>query len=436
MNKLVKVNRWNLIFPDNKKTCVFFGMTVSLIVISKTLQVWIGSEVFEQEIENSGYVLFFWLLDVMAILLLMLAFFKIINMLKERKNSEKKLLQTTKLASLGEMAASIAHEINNPLTIISGQVSRIEKSLVNELENDKRSDAIIKIKKQIKRMTKIIEGLKSYSRNTNEDAFKLVSISRIINNSIDLVSEKMKISIIDFQLNIPDDDAFIECNEIQIEQVLVNLLNNSCDAISSLKARWINLDVSLNETNVEITIKDSGGGIPHDISEKIMEPFYTTKEAGKGTGLGLSISKGIIENHEGELFIDFENKNTTFKIVLKKSISFDVAIKNHLAWKSRLEKYVTNPDGALTEEEVCADNICKLGMWIYSQEERYQNLSEWIDLKDKHARFHQTASEVVRNANLGIRNFDFIQDDSVYTRKSVEAINAINIFKNKIDDIS
>ena len=103
---------------------------------------------------------------------------------------------------------------------------------------------------------------------------------------------------------------------MQVEQVILNLLNNAIDAIELNETKWVKIDFLKKETSIIISVTDSGKGIPDDIVEKIMQPFYSTKETGKGTGLGLSISKGIIENHKGTLTYDGSIGNTRFLIEL------------------------------------------------------------------------------------------------------------------------
>jgi C4-dicarboxylate-specific signal transduction histidine kinase len=112
------------------------------------------------------------------------------------------------------------------------------------------------------------------------------------------------------------EDGQVNCRPTQLSQVLLNLLSNAFDAVSALSEKWVRLTVTQEEQKLIIKVIDSGNGIPSDIAEKIMQPFFTTKVIGKGTGLGLSISRGIIESHEGALFYDPSEKNTTFVIEL------------------------------------------------------------------------------------------------------------------------
>ena len=111
-------------------------------------------------------------------------------------------------------------------------------------------------------------------------------------------------------------DVFIRCRATQISQVLINLLNNSYDAIETLPEKWVKVELDAGSERARIRIVDSGLGIPLEIRDKILNPFFTTKEIGKGTGLGLSVSKGIIDEHGGVLSVPENVKNTTFEIEL------------------------------------------------------------------------------------------------------------------------
>jgi hypothetical protein len=173
------------------------------------------------------------------ILLLIIIVFQI----HKKSNLKKSLLQSSKLASIGEVASGIAHEINNPLTIISGHVNKLE---LKNKENSEIQSSSAKIKKQIQRITKIINGLRSFSRDTSNESVHLVDIVRVINNSVEFCSDKLKELDIVLKFEFVG-DVYVECNEIQIEQVLVNLINNSCDAIFHLEKKWI--EIKLEQQN-------------------------------------------------------------------------------------------------------------------------------------------------------------------------------------------
>jgi signal transduction histidine kinase len=247
---------------------------------------------------------------------------------QERFESQRQqAIQASKLSSLGEMAGGIAHEINNPLTIISALATRTKKNLLDKnIPLEKSLENLDKIVGTVDRIARIIRGLRSFSRDSNGDSFIHKKVSEIIEMTLDLCQERMRDNGVSLKLGrIPQVE--IECREVQIVQVLVNLLNNSLDAINDLPQKWIEINVVDMKTKVEISITDSGAGIDPRIIEKMMVPFFTTKEIGKGTGLGLSISKGIIEAHQGKFYYQLNNGHTSFVLELNKHLKIYKRVK-------------------------------------------------------------------------------------------------------------
>lgn len=234
------------------------------------------------------------------------------------KNLQLQLHQNSKMAALGEMASGIAHEINNPLTVIVGKAAILRKDLEQKDFNpEKMLSAISKIESTSHRISKIIRGLKDFSRNADNDPHTEISVSTLFENVAELVQEKFKFNQIEFKMKC-EKKIKISCNATQIEQVLMNLVNNSFDSVKTLQEKWIHTSVEDVGSKVLITVTDSGKGIPPGIVEKIMNPFFTTKAVGEGTGLGLSLSKGLIESHHGKLYYDSSSANTKFVIELPK----------------------------------------------------------------------------------------------------------------------
>lgn len=236
--------------------------------------------------------------------------------LTEQKKSHAIALQSTKMASLGEMAGGIAHEINNPLAIIQGKASQIIDQIESgavDLERIKDSSA--KIDAMTVRIAKIIKGLRSFSRNAENDPMERAKFSQVLEDSLELCKQKFKSKAVELRVK-NEVDAVLECRPTQISQVLVNLLSNALDAIESLPEKWVSIESSVVDRRIQVTVTDSGKGIPPAVIDKIMQPFFTTKEVGKGTGLGLSISKGIIEDHKGRFYYDASSPNTRFVIEL------------------------------------------------------------------------------------------------------------------------
>jgi C4-dicarboxylate-specific signal transduction histidine kinase len=225
-------------------------------------------------------------------------------------------VHSSKMASLGQMASGVAHEINNPLSIIVGRLSQLKREVQKETQDPAKINDIIQgIERIAFRIAKIIRSLRSFSREASGDPFEEVLVSDIIHETLDLCEQRMTHSNIEIRVKIYPPNMMVECQSVPISQVLINILNNAFDAISELPNRWIELEARLiAETTVQFKIKDSGTGITDEVAQHIMEPFYTTKQVGDGVGLGLSISKGIIESHHGKIYLDRTERNTTFVV--------------------------------------------------------------------------------------------------------------------------
>lgn len=238
---------------------------------------------------------------------------------KELLIAQEQQIKTEKFSVLGKMSAGIAHEINNPLAIISGNAALIVTELKkNEIDFKKIDLLAKKIEKTADRIAKIIKGLKTFSRTSQQDPHQVFSLENCIKETLDLCSERLKNHGIKIDVSIPEHSHRFEVygTSVQISQVLLNLINNSFDAITNLNEKWIRISLDQNVDFYQVKVTDSGLGIPSNVQNNLMQPFFTTKDIGKGTGLGLSISKGILENHKGELIYDKSSINTTFILKL------------------------------------------------------------------------------------------------------------------------
>jgi C4-dicarboxylate-specific signal transduction histidine kinase len=235
---------------------------------------------------------------------------------KASKAQQERMIAASKMSSLGEMAGAIAHEINNPLTIIIGKANMIRQQMekgiapVSTLLQD-----LERIEVTAQRIAKIVRGLRAFSRDSDFDPMEKMNVRQVLEDTVELCGEKFKIHAVDLQVNVKTDDQ-IECRPAQISQVIMNLLNNAYDAVELMDRPWVRLTATSTLEDVTIDVTDCGTGIPAQIVPKIMQPFFTTKERGKGTGLGLSISSNIVHDHHGALQFDASSPNTRFVVTL------------------------------------------------------------------------------------------------------------------------
>lgn len=256
-----------------------------------------------------------------------------LNADKEMKISdqEKKIelqqmiaINSSKMAALGEMAGGIAHEINNPLAIISMNAKAMERNLESGNLN---LEAIIKSAKVISRTAdrigSIVTSLRTISRDASHEGMDMVSLREVLTDVFSISEEKFKhleIPII-CDLTKPVFEEKILCNHIQLSQVFLNLLNNSYDSIKKQSNKWVKVEGRFDGEWIIIDVLDSGLGVPKEIQNKIFQPFYTTKDIGEGTGLGLSISYRIIKDHRGLINYNTDYPNTCFTIKLPRKTS-------------------------------------------------------------------------------------------------------------------
>lgn len=240
--------------------------------------------------------------------------------LDQIRESQAIVAQTTKMSALGEMAGGIAHEINTPLGTILICAQMISKFAVRHADAglEKNSAAIMTT---VRRVAKIVQGLKKFCRDNSRDDYSRVTMGSLIEETMIFCQEKFRTHGVEVRIS-GDLELGVRCIPEQIGQVILNLLNNAYDAIEGgTGPLWIEIVAARVEEKVGLYVSDCGRGIPSEVSEKIMQPFYTTKEIGKGTGLGLSISKGIAEAHGGSLAYVADRPNTTFLILLPEAIA-------------------------------------------------------------------------------------------------------------------
>lgn len=233
------------------------------------------------------------------------------------ENQNLEMLAHSKLTSLGEMAAGIAHEINNPLTIILGRAFQTQKLI----ETDKASKEDIlrnlsKISETTLRISNIVKSMKALSYNDQSVEFQSSKLRHIVDDIINVSADHFQKNNVKISVNI-DPSIEIDCHPGLLGQLFINLMNNSVDAIKTTATdRWIQINAVTNKKTITIAFKDSGPGIPPALRDKVMLPFFTTKGVGKGTGIGLSLCRTIVENHKGKFYIDEASPTTCFLVEL------------------------------------------------------------------------------------------------------------------------
>ncbi len=248
--------------------------------------------------------------------------YEYIQTYRVEKENELIIASSKKYLALGEMAGGIAHEINNPLAIISGNASMLkEKAKKGKLDPESAIKISQKIDKTIERIGDLITSLRRYSHNEINTTLSKVTIANILSQTYNLSQDRFKRHSVDFRIESGEfDDIEVLCREQEISQVLLNLLNNAIDAIGGLDKKWVRLSVAKTKNNfMEFLVTDSGTPPKKEYMRKVFDPFFTTKEVGKGTGLGLSICKSIIESHGGVLYLNEKNDNTQFIFSLKRA---------------------------------------------------------------------------------------------------------------------
>ncbi|MGK5088919.1 response regulator [Bdellovibrionota bacterium FG-2] len=247
------------------------------------------------------------------------------RLIAETVHNEAARARQTQLALIGEMCGIIAHEINNPLTIILGNVENLESSLEN---SNPDIQALAKIGHNIKtvaqRIGNITRGVRRLTGYAHPTSMEWVSLALIIENSIALSRLRAEKSAIEWIIDDIPRSLEVLCHAIQIEQVLLNLLNNAIYAVSAQETRWVRLEVEPFEPMIVISVTDSGPGLSSDSKKQIFSKCYSTKPTGDGSGLGLSICKKLMAENSGRIWLATDAAETRFCIQLNSRVTAPV----------------------------------------------------------------------------------------------------------------
>ncbi|MBF0430891.1 MAG: PAS domain S-box protein [Fibrobacteria bacterium] len=217
------------------------------------------------------------------------------------KVQEEQLVHSTRLAELGEMAAGIAHEINQPLTGIKNFAKNTQYMLENKIgSSEEISENLRLISEQVDRTAKIISQMRELTRKS-EKKLEPVNINAVIVECVEFLHPQLKLSGIKVICQLKPDLPVVLGDRIRLSQVFLNIIANAKQAMEEEETRELNIDSFFEKESIKVTISDMGRGFNPEDRDKIFHPFYTTKKAGQGTGLGLSISLSIIKDHNGEI---------------------------------------------------------------------------------------------------------------------------------------
>jgi len=224
---------------------------------------------------------------------------------QELREKQEQLIQAGKLATLGELTTGVAHELNNPLNNIGlfvGNVIDLIELGMADSDPERILQDLHNAMQQVRKATEIISHLRTFGRAASVSREPL-RIARVLESAISLMQEQLRLRQIEVELDFPAEDVVVLGNGIQLEQVFINLLTNARDAMANSPRKIITITCKASKKWVDISVGDTGPGIPPELEQRIFDPFFTTKEVGAGTGLGLSITYGIIKEHQGTIMV-------------------------------------------------------------------------------------------------------------------------------------
>jgi two-component system NtrC family sensor kinase len=239
---------------------------------------------------------------------------------RELKRAHEHALHTEKMASIGKMAAVLAHEINNPLSGILTYAKLLRKWVEQDAAGSGRKQEICEsldlIASESRRCGDLVKNLLAFSRTTPMN-LQATNLNQVIERSLRLVQHQLDLAAIHVEPQLDPDLPLVQCDGAQIEQVLLALIMNALDAMPQGGNLWLTTRCSSEEGAVHVVVRDDGAGISPEILPRIFEPFLTTKETGRGVGLGLAISQNILERHHGSIEVQSEvGRGTTFTVTL------------------------------------------------------------------------------------------------------------------------
>jgi signal transduction histidine kinase len=237
-----------------------------------------------------------------------------------RLDTEKRLIELSRIIDLGTLSAGISHEINNPTAAIQNGLEILEvRTKTSTLDDHSAKPILALMRSSVQRIRKITELLDQYAQDESQRAQVECSIDEIIHNTLSLCQERIASAAILVEVQELSSKPVVKCHPSEISRILMSLIDNSYDAVLELKKdqpKWIRISVIKKRLSVEILVSDSGRGIPIHLRKFLFTPFFTTKRPGKGLGLALANGALVMHGYKGRLYLDESAPNTTFVISL------------------------------------------------------------------------------------------------------------------------
>lgn len=300
------------------KTYIVCAVAMFFVFLTSQFPLTYFAEIQEQQLSSVSMIITY------LCIVLVSTFFSLDHERKKKEellqveNKKVNILSSSRNIELGELAAGIAHEINNPLTVVMLKAKKI-------LESPEHQDSAEKIILMTERISKIVNSMKNLSTPEEDiEGVSNITYDYIEENVLALCETRMSDSEIDFKIFNSIENINQYKLPIQLGHIFLSLINNAYDAVQSVESKWINLNIGEDKGLLIFKISDNGPGIPKDKSLNIFNPFYTDKS--KKTGLGLSISRNNLMSLGGELTLDIKEKNTTFVITLPAILREDTPV--------------------------------------------------------------------------------------------------------------
>ncbi len=297
-----------------KLTMKFFAQKLFLPGLNWSMQLRPLQSAFTREENFTPYLV------LIAGIMISVLFWLYAYLQAELDKTKVKNFDAARLQDISNVVAGLAHEVNNPLAIIQGAVFQLQRLLRRGNADPERSlENADKIDRASRRIAKVMEGLKIYTHEETKEIYQIMSVKELLLAVESLCRQRLQQSGINLEIRDFTRNMSFDCLQSKVIRGVMELVNNAYDAVGDRPERWIRIEAENAAENLQISITDSGAGIPDQLRAKLMQPFFTTKDVGKGTGLGLSIAAGVARGHGGHLFLDENSQNTRFVMRIPKA---------------------------------------------------------------------------------------------------------------------